>query len=184
MPKHQKHLICSKAFLYKTWTAFFHRLSYTLPKCVTTYKYMNNLNLLTILIALKDGVCNLCTTRLLYDYGTISQKWHASSLTSHVCLLVAVFNTTEMEGNLLLSAAFFHLSHLEGENVSNSDLSVPAPPTGQSDSGSASSLIAIVISPASPVSKPPRNQTSQGGLYSLPAHGVTWHELPTPPLHS
>uniref|UniRef100_A0A671M250 Ensconsin-like n=1 Tax=Sinocyclocheilus anshuiensis TaxID=1608454 RepID=A0A671M250_9TELE len=32
---------------------------------------------------------------------------------------------------------------------------------GQSDSGSASSLITIVISPASPASKPPRNQTSQ-----------------------
>ncbi|ROL51742.1 Ensconsin [Anabarilius grahami] len=47
------------------------------------------------------------------------------------------------------------------ESVSNSDLSVPAPPTGQSDSGSTSSPIAIVISPASPASKPPRNQTSQ-----------------------
>ncbi|XP_058654725.1 ensconsin isoform X15 [Onychostoma macrolepis] len=32
---------------------------------------------------------------------------------------------------------------------------------GQSDSGSTSSPIAIVISPASPASKPPRNQTSQ-----------------------
>ncbi|XP_067242836.1 ensconsin isoform X14 [Chanodichthys erythropterus] len=32
---------------------------------------------------------------------------------------------------------------------------------GQSDSGSTSSPIAIVISPASPVAKPPRNQTSQ-----------------------
>ncbi|CAM4613817.1 unnamed protein product [Leuciscus chuanchicus] len=32
---------------------------------------------------------------------------------------------------------------------------------GQSDSGSSSSQIAIVISPASPASKPPRNQTSQ-----------------------
>ncbi|XP_016423387.1 ensconsin-like [Sinocyclocheilus rhinocerous] len=32
---------------------------------------------------------------------------------------------------------------------------------GQSDSGSASSPIAIVISPASPATKPPRNQTSQ-----------------------
>ncbi|XP_016306391.1 MAP7 domain-containing protein 2-like isoform X3 [Sinocyclocheilus anshuiensis] len=60
------------------------------------------------------------------------------------------------------NAVFFHLSHiLLGERVSNSDLSVPAPPTGQSDSGSAFFPIAIVISPASPATKPPRNQTPQ-----------------------
>lgn len=69
---------------------------------------------------------------------------------------------------------------MERESVSNSDLSVPAPPTGQSDSGSSSSQIAIVISPASPASKPPRNQTSQGGLYCLPAHDVTWHKKSCP----
>lgn len=61
------------------------------------------------------------------------------------------------------------------ESVSNSDLSVPAPPTGQSDSGSTSSPIAIVISPASPASKPPRNQTSQGGfiLFACPWRDLT-----------
>ncbi len=47
----------------------------------------------------KGEMCNLCSTRLIYDYGIsqTSQKWHASPLTSHVCLYVVVCNTTGME---------------------------------------------------------------------------------------
>lgn len=106
-------------------------------------------------------------------------KLHTSPFTSHVCLLICDFAQHYLGMEISCCQLRFSTSltlSVERESVSNSDLSVPAPPTGQSDSGSSSSLVAIVISPASPASKPPRNQTSQGGLYCLPAHGVTWHK--------
>lgn len=59
--------------------------------------------------------------------------------------------------------------------ISHSNLFVPAHPTGESDGGPASSPVTIVISPASPVSKPPRNQTPQGGQYLLACS--EWHSL-------
>ncbi len=103
MAKHQKHLICSMAFLYKTWTAFIHWLSYVCPSVSTTY----NLWIIKIFwqswlwwFIGKGEMCNLCSTRLIYDYGisqTIPKMTRFTFNKSCFCLYVVVCNTTGME---------------------------------------------------------------------------------------
>lgn len=66
--------------------------------------------------------------------------------------------------------------------VTLSYVSLHAPPTGESDSGPTSSPVTIVVSPASPVSKPARSHTPQGGQCLLASNGIAWHKLALSPL--